>query len=52
VLEYQRCCNNAPKYKITYDCGPEKPQTILVCKKHYEEEPFHRFVISIEKLDE
>jgi hypothetical protein len=51
-LKDSRCCKNDPKYRITYDCGPEKNQTILVCEKHYSEEPFNRFVLTIEKLGE
>jgi len=50
VLEYRRCCDQVPKYKITYDCSPEKNQTIFVCKKHFAEEPFHRFIIKIDEL--
>jgi len=50
-LKIRKCCNNSSKYKITYDCGPEKNQTILVCEKHFLEEPFHKFVISIENLE-
>jgi len=51
-LEYQICCNNKPKYKITYDCGPEENQIILVCEEHYSDEAFHRFIMTIEKLEE
>jgi len=49
-VKYPRCCNNEPEYLITYDCGPDPAETILVCKKHFKEEPFQRFAIKIEKL--
>jgi len=39
-------------YLITYDCGPEGEQTILVCKEHYTDEAFHRFATKIVKLEE
>ncbi|MCZ6582192.1 MAG: hypothetical protein O6761_03350 [Thaumarchaeota archaeon] len=51
-MKYPRCCNKDPMYMITYDCGPEPNQTILVCKDHYSDEAFHRFVIKIAKLEE
>ncbi|MEE8178618.1 MAG: hypothetical protein V3T63_01425 [Nitrosopumilaceae archaeon] len=51
-LELPRCCNKDPKYCITYDCGPEENQTILVCEEHYSDELFHRFVIKMEKIEE
>ena len=49
-MKFPRCCNKDPVYLITYDCGPEPDETILVCKDHYKEEPFQRFAIKIEKL--
>ena len=49
-MKYPRCCNKDPIYLITYDCGPEENQTILVCQDHYSDELFKRFVIKIEKL--
>lgn len=51
-MKFPRCCKNDPVYLITYDCGPEPNETILVCKDHYLEEPFQRFAIKIEKLRE
>ena len=39
-------------YLITYDCGPDPNETILVCKDHYSDEAFHRFAIKIVKLEE
>jgi len=51
-VKYPRCCNKDPVYLITYDCGPDPKETILVCKDHYLEEPFQRFAIKIEKLQE
>ncbi|MGI0097427.1 MAG: hypothetical protein ACREAJ_03485 [Nitrosopumilaceae archaeon] len=49
-MNYPRCCNKKAKYLVTYDCGPEKNQTIFVCEEHYSEEPFHRFIIKLEKI--
>jgi hypothetical protein len=51
-VKYPRCCNKDPVYLITYDCGPDPNETILVCKDHYMEEAFQRFAIKIEKLQE
>jgi len=51
-VKYPRCCNKDPVYLITYDCGPDPNETILVCKDHYTEEAFQRFAIKIEKLQE
>ncbi|MGI0082853.1 MAG: hypothetical protein ACREAF_01905 [Nitrosopumilaceae archaeon] len=52
-MKFPRCCSKDPVYLITYDCGPDEPtETILVCKDHYSEEPFQRFAIKIEKLQE
>jgi hypothetical protein len=48
-LKYPRCCTKVPLYLITYDCGPEENQTILVCEEHYSEELFQKYVIKIEK---
>jgi len=50
-MKYPRCCNKNPKFLITYDCGPEKNQTILVCESHYAEEPFNKFVIQLERIE-
>jgi len=47
----KKCCNNPPAYLITYDCGPEPNSTLLVCKDHYKEEPFHRFAIKVIDLE-
>ncbi|MGB9124511.1 MAG: hypothetical protein WA833_05875 [Nitrosotalea sp.] len=49
-VKYLRCCNRKAEYLITYDCGPDPQQTMLVCNQHYKEEPFQRFAIKIEKL--
>jgi len=49
-VKYPRCCSNEPEYLITYDCGPDPEETILVCREHFKEEPFQRFAIKIEKL--
>jgi hypothetical protein len=49
-LKYPRCCEKEPEYLITYDCGSEENQTILVCHDHYLDEPFRRFILKIEKL--
>jgi hypothetical protein len=49
-VKYPRCCTNEPEYLITYDCGPDPEEIILVCKEHFKEEPFQRFAIKIEKL--
>jgi len=49
-VKYPRCCDNKPEYLITYDCGPDPEETILVCKVHFKDEPFQRFAIKIEKL--
>ena len=49
-VKYPRCCNNEPEYLITYDCGPDPKETMLVCKDHFKEEPFQRFAVKIEKL--
>ena len=43
-LQHQKCCGKQPKYLITYSCGPEPDQTLLVCEDHYKEEPFHKFI--------
>jgi hypothetical protein len=51
-VKYPRCCSKEPEYLITYDCGPDPQQTMLVCKHHFKEEPFQRFAIRIEKLRE
>lgn len=51
-VKYPRCCNIEPEYLITYDCGPDPQQTMLVCKNHFKDEPFQRFAIKIEKLRE
>ncbi|MDE1829209.1 MAG: hypothetical protein KGI25_02690 [Thaumarchaeota archaeon] len=51
-MKYPRCCNKEPEYLITYDCGPDPQETMLVCKEHFKEEPFQRFAVKIEKLRE
>jgi len=43
-LQHQNCCRKQPKYLITYSCGPEPDQTLLVCEEHYRQESFHKFI--------
>lgn len=49
VQKYQRCCNEEYEFLITYSCGSQPDQTLLVCKSHYKEEAFHTCIIKIEK---
>lgn len=49
--EYQRCCKEESEYLITYSCGSQQNQTLLVCKSHYKEEAFHTCILKIEKLE-
>lgn len=48
--DYKRCCKRHPRYLITYSCGPEPDQTLLVCDDHYKEEPFRKFIKKMELL--
>lgn len=50
ILPLKKCCDSIPSYKITYSCGPEPDQTLLVCEKHYNEEPFQRCIKKIDEL--
>jgi len=47
---HQKCCSKKPKYLITYSCGPEPDQTLLVCEDHYSEKPFQKFIKKRESL--
>lgn len=31
-----RTCETDPSFKIAYDCGEGEPQSITLCKPHYE----------------
>lgn len=45
-----QCCENNPDFEITYDCGTDPDQTLLVCKEHYKDECWNRFSIQVKVL--
>ena len=50
-LDSSHCCKNTSKYLITYSCGFEPDQTLLVCESHYQEKPFQEHVKSLKVLE-
>ena len=46
----EQCCEDEPSFEITYDCGSDPNQTILVCKDHYKNECWNRFAIQVKVL--
>ena len=45
-----QCCEKEPDFEITYDCGTDADQTLLVCKDHYKKENWNRFAIQVKVL--
>lgn len=46
-----KCCNRPGKYEITYDCGPNPDQKLILCEFHYNlESVFQRNIKKIEEI--
>jgi len=46
IIDMIKCCSEKTKYIVKYDLGSLGSRTFHVCKKHINEQPWNRYILS------